>query len=192
MKRTTIIAISLVCWLTALPVLAGGNTKLFGPRNPDAPNGVDQFGRFEGRWTCAPASRQPDGTMQTFEARPTWVWHYALNGHAIQDVWIPDPENSPPGAAMGTNLRVYDKDSDEWLAVWTTETMGGIQTFAAKQENGNIVMRGDIEAGVRPAHMARITFHNISDSHFDWKYEASGPNDGVNWQVFSTLACDRI
>lgn len=173
---------------TAMPLTA----NLLGSRNPDAPEGVDQYGQFAGTWTCIPAARQPDGTLKESEARPTWTWHYALNGHAVQDVWIPDPAQSRPGAAMGTNLRVYDPEKDQWTMVWTTETLGRFQTFNARMKDGEIVMNGDVPQGQFPAHMARITFHNISDDHFDWKYEASNPGDGVNWQLHSTLACDRV
>lgn len=164
---------------------------VFGPRNPDAPAGVDQYGQFAGTWKCTPSSLQEDGSMKEGEARPTWVWHYALNGHAVQDFWIPDPDHIVPGSAMGTNLRVYDAEKDKWTMVWSTETMGGFQTFTARMVEGQIVMNGDIPAGQRPAHLARITFHNISGDHFDWKYEASGPFDGHNWQLHATLACDR-
>lgn len=167
------------------------DSQLFGARNPDAPSGVDQYGQFEGTWTCMPSALQEDGSQKEFDARPTWIWHYALNGHAVQDIWIPDAEKSPPGSAMGTNLRVYDPQEDEWVMVWTTESMGGFQTFKAKMQDGNIVMHGDIPAGQKPAHLARITFHNISSDHFDWMYEASAPDDGVNWQLYATLDCDR-
>lgn len=181
--------------LIVQPALAGavtGESRLFGPRNPEAPEGIEQYGQFVGTWTCTPASRQDDGSMKEFEARPSWVWHYALNGTAIQDIWIPDPERSRPGATMGTNLRVYDPEADEWEMVWTTETLAGFQTFTAKMIDGEVVMRGDVETGPFPAHLARITFHNISEEHFDWKYEASAPGDGENWQLHSTLSCDRV
>lgn len=168
-----------------------GQTPLVSDQNPDAASGVEQYGQFVGTWTCVPSSRQEDGTQKEGKARPTWVWHYVLNGTAVQDVWIPDPENSPAGASMGTNLRVYDPESDTWQMVWATETLGGFQTFTAKMHNGDIVMRGDIAAGQFPAHLARITFHNISNDHFDWKYEASAQGDGENWNLHSTLSCDR-
>lgn len=182
----------LLCLLFISPgFAAASDAVLLGDRNPNAPEGLEQFGQFAGNWKCTPANRQPDGSMQEASFRPTWVWSYALNGMAIQDVWIPDSDNSPAGATMGTNLRVYNAESDTWKMVWTTETMGDFQTFQSSMQDGNMVMRGDIEAGRFPAHMARITFHNISSTNFDWKYEASAPGDGENWQLQSTLACKR-
>lgn len=189
--KNTIIAYQLsILLLLPLSGFADSNS-LFGDRNPDAPEGVEQFGQLAGTWKCTSASLQPDGSFQEASFHPTWVWHYALNGMAIQDVWIPDTENSPPGAVMGTNLRVYKPEDDSWEMVWTTEALGGFQTFSSRMQEGEMVMHGDIPTGRFPAHMARITFHNISERHFDWKYEASAPGDGQNWQQQSTLACDR-
>lgn len=168
-----------------------GETPLIGAQNPEAHAGIEQYGQFVGTWTCAPAARQPDGSLKEFPARPTWVWHYALNGHAIQDVWIPDPENPRPGASMGTNLRVYDPEKDQWVMVWATETLNGFQQFTARMVDGEMVMHGDITLGPHPPHKARITFYNISEAHFDWKYESSKLNDGELWSLAATLSCDR-
>lgn len=184
-----------VCIFLAINSLCGtaaaGDNILLGERNPDAPEGLEQFGQFAGTWTCTPGNRQPDGTFKDAPFKPKWIWSYALNGTVIQDIWKPNVENAPPGSVMGTNLRVYDPESDAWEMVWTTETLGGFQTFESKMEEGNMVMRGDLPAGAFPAHMVRITFHNISENYFDWSYEASAPGDGENWQLQSTLACDR-
>jgi hypothetical protein len=184
--------IALTALLIVAPLTASaGDPPLFSDHNPGAPAGIQQYGQFVGRWTCTPASLQPDGSWKASDARPTWTWHYVLSGQAIQDVWIPDPERSPPGAAMGTNLRVYDAEHDRWDMVWTTETMGAFQHFSAQMQDGEIVMHGGIPEGQRKAHLARITFHNISDNHYDWKYEASEPDDGETWQLQMTLSCDR-
>lgn len=190
LEKTTRQGILLMSALLAGPALAG-DSPLLSAASADAPDGVRQYGQFEGSWSCLPEFRDAEGNWQQAPGRPTWVWHYVLDGHAVQDVWLPDPEHSPPTATKGTNLRVYDAENDEWDMVWTTETMGGFQHFTAKMLDGDIVMHGDIPAGQRPAHKARITFHNITDSSFDWKYEASGVDDGVNWQLFSTLRCER-
>ena len=192
MIRTKPRFIAFFCALWAFGGSAlAGDSPLFSKGTGDAPAGVKQYGQFEGRWTCAPEYMDSEGNWQILDARPQWVWHYVLDGAAVQDVWLPDSEKSPPGAAKGTNLRVYDTENDEWDMVWTTETSGRFQHFTAKMIEGEIVMRGDIPAGQRPAHRARITFHNISHEHFDWKYEASSPNGGTQWQLFSSMSCQR-
>lgn len=171
--------------------VAAAETPLISGPGDEAPAGLNQYGQFVGSWRCSGTFLDGEGNWQDAPGRPRWVWHYILDGRAIQDVWLPDPESSPPGAAKGTNLRVYNAEKDEWDMVWTTETLEGFQRFSARMVDGHIVMHGDIPAGARPAHKARITFHNISSGHFDWQYEASALNDGQQWQKFSTLSCDR-
>lgn len=168
-----------------------GETPLVSGASADAPDGLQQYGQFVGTWRCTPAFIDANGEWQTPPTRPTWVWHWVLNGTAVQDVWMPDPDTAPQAAVMGTNLRVYDPEEDRWDMVWTTETLAGFQRFTARMENDEIVMHGAIPAGQRPAHDARITFHDIQAERFEWKYEASAPGDGENWQTFSTLSCER-
>lgn len=180
--------------LCAAPVFAG-ETPLVSEAPEGGAEGLQQYGQFVGRWRCAPAFLDATGAWQEPPARPTWIWHWVLNGAAIQDVWIPDPDHSPAGAAMGTNLRVYDAEADRWDMVWTTESLGGFQRFSARMIDGEVVMHGDIPAGQRPAHRARITFHDIRADRFEWKYEAAAPGEGPDaektWQLFSTLSCQR-
>lgn len=190
MRQVTVMLFTLNLMAPSLS-LAAGAALISGP-NESAPDGLAQYGQFVGSWSCAPSALNPSGEWQELPARPTWVWHWVLNGAAIQDVWIPDPDQSPPGAAMGTNLRVYDPASDSWDMVWTTESLAGFQRFSARMVEGEIIMRGDIPAGQRPAHMARITFHDIERDRFEWKYDASAPGDGESWQTFSTLSCKRL
>ena len=55
-----------------------------------------------------------------------------------------------------------------------------------------MVMRAEMPArGTRQAHLAKITFHNIEEKTFDWKYEFSPIGDGDNWTEASRLACTR-
>ena len=159
--------------------------------NPEAPEQLTQFGQFQGVWKCTSQNRQPDGSWKQRPGVATWTWYYVLDGHAVQDLWEPDREANPK-AAVGTNLRTYDAETDTWHMVWTTATEPVFATFRAGATNGNLVMFGE-RAATRAfsAHLARITFHNISDEHFDWKYEASSARSSHQWQEVSRLSCDR-
>src|SRR5947208_16963874 len=85
---------------------------------------MDLYGRFVGSWDLDVRQFAKDGT----ERRRAGEWHFgwAVEGRAIQDVWI-----VPPRGALrhgydaanynlsGTKLRVYDPDIDEWRNMWT-------------------------------------------------------------------------
>lgn len=158
--------------------------------NPEAPSELKQYGRLVGEWSCSQSSLQPDGSWKDAPALATWTWFYTLDGHAVQDVWQTPPEL---GGGVGTNIRVYDPEQNQWDVVWTTNTLKVFDRFVARFENGDIVMHGDLpnRAPGPPAHKARITFHSIQADSFDWRYDASGPNDGTQWAEQARMHCDR-
>jgi hypothetical protein len=85
---------------------------------------MDLYGRFVGSWDLDVRQFSEDGS----ERRRAGEWHFgwALEGRAIQDVWIVPPrgEQRRGDAAAnfnsyGTTLRVYDPDIDAWRIQWT-------------------------------------------------------------------------
>src|SRR5258707_3050400 len=87
---------------------------------------MDLYGRFVGSWDLDVSQFSDDGT----ERRRTGEWHFgwALEGRAVQDVWIVPPRGElrrGDAAAnvnsYGTTLRVYDPDIDAWRIQWTEE-----------------------------------------------------------------------
>jgi len=189
---TRILAGSLML-LGMLPVLAGTPPEVLSESpNPQVPEAVSkQFGLLVGSWSCRGSSRQPDGSWKDNPGEPRWVFYYTLDGHAVQDFWIPAPD-SPPTAAPGTNLRVYDEKADAWNVAWITTTQGGFDEFTARWVEDRIVMHGERPArGSFQAHRARITFFEIGKESFDWKYEFSAVGDGQTWTEAARLACRR-
>ena len=185
-----LIAVLMTALMIAPAMAAEGSLIVAGP-NANAPEQLQQFGQFEGVWKCSSQSRQPDGSWKKRPGMATWTWHYVLDGHAVQDLWEPDLEANPK-AAIGTNLRTYDAETDTWHMVWTTTQEPVFATFRAGETDGALVMFGERSATPAfPQRLARITFHNISDVHFDWKYEASRARHSHQWREVSRLSCDR-
>lgn len=151
-----------------------------------------QYGQLAGDWQCTSESLKQDGSWVKSPGTATWSWYYVLGGHAIQDVWQP-PSDAGPDAAVGTNLRIYDVETGLWRMVWTTAKQADFDTFRASYRDGEILIYGERpQTAAFRAHLARITFHNIGERHFDWKYESSGPADGRKWREVVRLSCDRI
>ena len=160
--------------------------------NAAAPEEVQQFGQLVGSWQCTGENLQQDGTWQESPGVSTWEWYYVLDGYAVQDVWLPDTEANP-NASQGTNLRTFDPETGIWDVVWTTQNVPTIEKYRAAYRNDEAHIHAERPATkVFPSHLMHITFHNISDGHFDWKYEASGLTDGQNWQEQARLSCDRV
>lgn len=157
--------------------------------NADAPEQIQQFGQLQGRWHCTSQTLQAEGEWRDDPGHAEWTFHYILDGYAIQDVWRPSAESGSP---VGTNLRTYDTENDTWHMVWTTTSNARFDYFSANYHDGEIAMSGERRAtAAYPAHLALITFHNISEQHFDWKYESAAVNT-TDWREVLRIACDRV
>lgn len=177
--------------LTGLTRAATAPLIAEGPE-PDAPDALHQYGQLVGHWACSGENHQPDGSWKKTPGKATWSWYWVLGGRAVQDVWKPSPE-APATASMGTNLRTYDAESGTWHVVWTTIANPHMEVYRSAWRNDALHIQAERPASSNwPAHLAHITFHNISDDHFDWKYESSALTDGQNWQEVSRLSCDRV
>ncbi|MFH0302457.1 hypothetical protein AAFX91_35860 [Bradyrhizobium sp. 31Argb] len=85
---------------------------------------MDLYGRFVGSWDLDVTHIAEDGTRR--ERKGEWHFGWALEGRAIQDVWIVPPRGELREAdatananSYGTTLRVYDGELDAWLIQWT-------------------------------------------------------------------------
>ena len=145
-----------------------------------------------GNWDCSRQVLQKDGSWLKPQQISHWQWRYVLNGYAVQDYWYPKADDLT-GPGMGTNLRIYDPTSKTWKMTWTFDTLARFQTFVAIFDGDTMVMNGEYPASPqRPAHKAKITFHNISEKYFDWKYESSKLDDGKNWLEVVRLHCKKV
>jgi hypothetical protein len=169
---------------------AGAGIVAEGPAK-DAPEEILQFGRLVGAWECTGFTRQKDGSWQPNPWLNKWTWYWALGGRAVQDVWEAPPE-SPAGASTGTNLRIYDPATGKWHMAWTTTLTNRFDLFTATQQGEEMVMEGHIPArGPRPEHFARITFHDIGERSYLWRYEASLSGEPDTWKEQARLDCRR-
>ncbi|MBR9814475.1 hypothetical protein GYB61_11540 [bacterium] len=150
-----------------------------------------QFGRFVGQWSCTVQQRQADGSWQTQAGEAQWRWTYTLGGHAVQDYWQPaDATANPTG--LGTNLRTWDRDTQQWDVVWATATQQGLETLGGRVAGPNMVLEMTKQGRAnRPGHLARITFFDIQAEQFDWIYEASPIDDGQQWSALVQMRCTR-
>ncbi len=150
-----------------------------------------QFARLVGSWHIEQQVLQADGSWQAV-GPAEWAFHYTIGGYAIQDQWIQPPSSrpSPPGETRqhGTNIRIYDPESDSWQIVWASSDSPSFAIYTAKaNDRGEMVMSGpDPE---RPGVMQRITYFDITHDRWSWKMEFS--RDGENWLEVARIAATR-
>jgi hypothetical protein len=144
---------------------------------------MDLYGRFVGSWDLDVTQIAEDGKAR----RRNGEWHFgwALEGRAIQDVWIvPTRGESRHGDAVanvnsyGTTLRVYDPRIDAWQIQWTDPVTQNYLAMIGRADGNDIV-----QLGARPdGHLIRWSFSEIAEDSFRWRGEVSA-DKGANWRL---------
>jgi hypothetical protein len=138
------------------------------------------YGQFVGAWDLDVTEFKDDGTTRH---RPgEWHFGWALEGRAVQDVWIVPPRGQRNGDAValsnryGTTLRVYDPAIDAWHIQWTDPVGQTYLSMIGRAQGHDIVQLGGNAAG----HVVRWGFYQIKPASFLWRGEASADSE-ANW-----------
>lgn len=138
----------------------------------------DLYNMLVGSWDAVVVDRQPGGEIrQSAEIHATW----ALNGRAIQDLWIVpgigDPHVEAGGPVRyGTTLRIYDPKKDRWNVTWFNPVTGAENHLEGRWENGEIMQTGTGPQGVP----VRWVFDRLRGEAFHWRGERLS-EDGRTW-----------
>jgi hypothetical protein len=135
-----------------------------------------------GSWDLEVIDFEEDGTRRT--SRGEWHFGWALEGRAIQDVFI-DParklrsrsETLPHGNRYGTTIRFYDAAQRSWRIVWINPVSGAVNALVARREGTAIVQEGADESGTR----LRWSFVEITRERLHWVGESSS-DAGSTWR----------
>jgi hypothetical protein len=151
---------------------------------------MELYGRFVGSWDLDVRQFPDDGR----ERRRAGEWHFgwALEGRAVQDVWIVPPRGARHGDAAanvnsyGTTLRVYDPDIDGWRIQWTDPVTRNFLQMIGRAEGTGIVQLGARHDG----QLLRWSFLEITPDTFLWRGEVSTDN-GANWRTNTEFTAKR-
>ena len=153
---------------------------------------MDLYGRFVGSWELDVMQIAEDGC----ERRRQGEWHFgwALEGRAIQDVWIvPSRGELRRGDAAanvnsyGTTLRIYDPRIDAWQIQWTDPVTQNFLQMIGRAEGEDIVQLGNRPDG----RMIRWRFSQITPDSFRWTGEISADAD-ASWRRHVDFSTKRV
>lgn len=134
---------------------------------------MDLYGRFVGTWDLDVRQFADDGRERCRAGE--WHFGWALEGRAVQDVWIVPPRGARHGDAAanvnsyGTTLRVYDPDIDAWRIQWTDPVTRNFLQMIGRAEGADTVQLGTRHDG----QLARWSFVEITPDSFRWRGEIS-------------------
>jgi hypothetical protein len=140
------------------------------------------YDRLIGSWNVRVFDVLPNGSRH--ENTGEWHFAYALEGRAVQDVWIV-PTRKERTARMpkafnryGTTVRFYEPASRTWRMVWINPVSGTQQTLVGRATPKGILHEGtDSESA-----QIRWTFRELSEHTFHWTGERS-VDGGRTWEL---------
>jgi hypothetical protein len=153
---------------------------------------MDLYGRFVGSWDLDVMQLRDDGSKR--ERKGEWHFGWALEGRAIQDVWIVPPRGEwrrGDAAAnvnsYGTTLRIYDPRIDAWQIQWTDPVTLNFLSMIGRGQGEDIV-----QLGTRPdGAPVRWSFSKITPDSFLWRGEVSA-DQGASWRLQVEFTARRI
>jgi hypothetical protein len=156
--------------------------------NPELAAELQLFGQLVGSWDVDVVYHDPGG-----ERRVSAEWHFAwaLNGRAVQDVWI-SPNRRDRGQGVeevdwGTTLRFYDPRIDAWRSTWIGPVKGLVLQFIARQIGEEIVLEGKSEDGT----LRRWIFSAVRRDSFLWR-AAESVDEGRSWELVQEMSARRL
>jgi hypothetical protein len=169
--------------------LEAGNE--YGEPNPGAPLELSQFAFIIGSWSCDARVIGEDGGWQAFNA--TWVGRYILDGFVIADEYRMTDQTGEL-IVHGMNFRSYSVEKKTWMMRWLNargsfwlelgpEQLGGVRVT-------NETITFDFIDTLAPDAITRVTFSNITDSHFTWSAERS-KDQAKTWAQFMVIESHR-
>jgi len=145
----------------------------------DRADKMSLYGWLIGDWRFDATVHKDDGTTHQGEGEIHFAW--ALDGRAIQDVWI------LPGVFYGSTLRVYDPAIDAWHILWSDPQRQVYARQTGRPQGKDIVQIGQADNGVP----LRWRFTEITPDSFRWLGERSLDN-GATWQLQADFRAHRL
>jgi len=153
---------------------------------------ADTYGRIIGSWRAQLQSRLPGHSAPPASLEIHFAW--ALEGRAVQDVWITPARDDrargataslPPLDWFGTTIRVFDPKTGIWRATWWNPITGSRMDLEGTRQGDDIV-----QVGLRQGRPIRWAFSEIRPDSFLWRAHILEP-DGETWRLELELHARR-
>ncbi len=156
--------------------------------HPDWREQLQLFGQFVGEWDIDGVLIDEDGHRHPHPAE--WLFTWALEGRAIQDVLISPPRHQDTTGRerfeYGTTIRLYDPQSGLWRITYISSITGQIHRLDGGLRGDAIVLQGPRPTG----GLQRWQFSEITRNSFLWTGHVS-TDAGATWRLDEEMRARR-
>jgi hypothetical protein len=143
--------------------------------NPAAPEQLTHWNNLIGSWRTSEEGLKPDGSGWHVAKSADWHFYWAMDGWAVRDEYYSPPLDDhsvePSQRQIGTNIRIFNQESGQWIMAWLTKEGKRVDTYFATTDGQSIVMT--TAPLIKGGKHRRITFFDIHKDSFEWKLELS-------------------
>lgn len=169
-----------VCCVIAVPAIADHSIADHGVAD-GAPAELSHWAKLIGEWSTAEEGLAPDGSEWQSSNGADWNFYWSFDGWGIRDDYTSPPMSEAVDdeskRQRGTNLRIFNTTTEQWVMTWLTPLSTQPQNFTATSTDEQIVMLSD--TANPQGFFGRITFFDMKDTSFEWKLEWS--KDKEQW-----------
>jgi hypothetical protein len=160
-------------------------------RSSEIPEEADLYGWLVGSWELE-VDFYAAADVSALDIKGEVHCGWALEGRAVQDIWImPRRLEHSVGASKtnnmyGTTLRVWDASIQAWRITWINPVTGHRQEQIGRWSGKDIIQIGARQDGTP----TRWTFTEITPDSFLWRGEALQA-DGSTWKLEGQFRATR-
>lgn len=140
------------------------------------------FSGLIGSWDCV-SEDLVDSVW--YQNKAFWRWEYILGGHAILNHWWQEDNslNALTDEYYANGFFIRNKETDQWEAVVMNSRSHKLSPKFKLEFQGTLIKMHD------GSGQWQVTFYEITDDSFMWKYEILAANN--EWKPISKIIATR-
>ena len=157
-----------------------------------APPELAHWEKMIGNWSTTEEGLAPDGSAWNPSNGADWNFYWSFDGWGIRDDYtspsMAEAVEDESKRQRGTNLRIYNTSTNEWVMTWLTPYSTEPKNFTATSTDEEIIMSANIADP--QGNWRRITFFDMTETSFEWKLEWS--KDKEQWMEVYKIHGTRV
>lgn len=181
--------IAMVLILLVLPFAIAVAQEQTGETMPEMgpPAQMQQIAHLEGNWNIDMQWQDEKDPSVWNASKGTATYSKILDGCAVQSTFSSVMMGMP---FRGFMVQSFDREKNEWQAVWIDNVAARLSIYTGKTENGKTSLVGQ-EMWQGKSFLSRMSTFNETPISFDWTVESSF-DGGKTWNIMGKAKYTKV